>query len=1018
VRTDADDELYDEVAEHATHVEPIAPEAVAPDKVQGGNAVTRVLRTFWSDLRAFGQLRRTPYGLAPAMIFALIAFVQRFDTQAFNVAGPDIVRALGIRIASIISIQQIIGVILAVAAIVIGWWADRHRRVPLFAVGTAVAGVGAVLTSRATSTVSLGVPQVFDNAANEVANVPSYSLLADYYPPEVRGRMFAFLNTMLRVAGLLAILAVGPMIRYWGFRTTFVITGVPIIVMGLVALVRLREPVRGYFERREAGSTDDAARHEDEPQSLGEGWRATFAVRTLRRFFVADIIISMGFVGSSFFLPFFLAERYGLDAIQRSYLFLPATVCALYGGVRGGNLVDRLSARRPERMLLVFGVFSMVAGLGTLGYAFKPPIPLLIAFTCITGFGSALVGPAVAAVYSQVIPSAIRTQGLQVIGLAALPGTVFGLQFAKQLFGSYGYQTVFLYSAPFFFIGGLVQMTAAGFFDLDRRNAIAQALAAEEWRQARAAGNDKLLVCRGVDSAYDGVQVLFGVDFDVEENEIIALLGTNGAGKSTLLKAISGSQEASGGGIVFDGRDITHMPPHEIAARRIVHMPGGRGVFPSLSVLENLTLANWLSDDDEANAAGLREVLEIFPVLRERIDEQAGTLSGGEQQMLSLAQAFLMKPRLLMIDELSLGLSPAVVGQLLDVVREIHKRGVTIIVVEQSVNVALNIAQRAIFMEKGEVKFFGRTADLLSRPDILRAVYVKGTGALTDGAPAGAMRGERQRRALEIESARPALEVTNVSKAYGGVVAVDDVSFQLREGEVLGVIGPNGSGKTTLFDLISGFQPADGGQVVLAGVDVTRWTPEARVRAGLIRRFQDARLFPSLTVEETLLIALEQRLEVKSTILNALSAPPARRAERRLRARADRLVELLSLESYRDKFIKELSTGLRRIVDLACVLAAEPKVLLLDEPSSGIAQAEAEGLAPLLRRVRFETGCSIAIIEHDMPLISAVSDELIALDQGQVVLRGSPEEVLNDERVIQSYLGGSEAAIRRSGRLS
>ena len=137
-----------------------------------------------------------------------------------------------------------------------------------------------------------------------------------------------------------------------------------------------------------------------------------------------------------------------------------------------------------------------------------------------------------------------------------------------------------------------------------------------------------------------------------------------------------------------------------------------------------------------------------------------------------------------------------------------------------------------------------------------------------------------------------------------------------------------------------------------------------------------------------------------------------------MRPRADRLIELLELGAYRDKFVKELSTGLRRIVDLACVLAAEPKVLLLDEPSSGIAQAEAEGLGAAAARVRFETGCSILIIEHDMPLISAVSDELIALDQGRVVVRGTPDDVLNDERVIESYLGTSEAAVKRSGSLA
>jgi branched-chain amino acid transport system ATP-binding protein len=158
-------------------------------------------------------------------------------------------------------------------------------------------------------------------------------------------------------------------------------------------------------------------------------------------------------------------------------------------------------------------------------------------------------------------------------------------------------------------------------------------------------------------------------------------------------------------------------------------------------------------------------------------------------------------------------------------------------------------------------------------------------------------------------------------------------------------------------------------------------------------------------------------MEVRNTMLHALQLPQARRAERRVRLRAERLIELLELGAYRDKFVKELSTGLRRIVDLACVLANEPRVLLLDEPSSGIAQAEAEGLGPLLRRVRFETGCSILIIEHDMPLISAVSDEIVALQNGRVLLRGTAEVVLNDERVIEAYLGGSEEAVRRSGSL-
>jgi branched-chain amino acid transport system ATP-binding protein len=975
-----------------------------------------LLQRFFRDFRAFGQLRRTPYGLTPVLIFALIGFFQQIDNAAFSFATPEFIRN-GVKVSSIIGVIQVIGLISLFASLAVGWWADRHRRIPLFAMGTFLAGIAGMGTWMRQSTGGLGTARSIDEASNAAADVPSFSLLADYYPLEARGRTFAFLATLSRAGTLIAIPASAALIIAFGLRTTFVITGVPIAVMGVVALLRLREPVRGYFERSSAGVRDDVARTEDDPQSFGEGWRTVFAVRTIRRLFVANIFSSFVAGGVGLYTNIWFIEHYGLDVKERAFLAFPGVVVGLIAGVYGGGLVDRLSVRNPGRVLTIYGVFPIISAVGFLGYALQPPLFLLVFFGIIVSAGSALIGPAVGAIYSQVIPPSVRTQGLQMTGLAVIPGYLFGFAFVGLIRNEYGVQTMLLVAVPFYIVTGILSASAGGFFDIDRRTAIAASIAAEDWRQAKESGKAKLLVGRDIDVEYDGVQVLFGVDFEVEEGEILALLGTNGAGKSTLLRAISGTQEASAGAIVFDGRDITHMPPHEIAGRNIVHMPGGRGVFPGLTVRDNLLLGNWLHADPAEVRTAMTEVFEIFPRLRERLDEPAGALSGGEQQQLSLAQAFLMRPKLLMIDELSLGLSPVVVGQLLEIVKEINRRGVAIIVVEQSVNVALNLAHRALFMEKGEVRFNGPTSGLLERPDILRAVYVKGTGALTAGGPGSAQRATQDRRTMELATARPILEVSNLVKRFGGITAVDDLSFSVRENEVLGIIGPNGSGKTTMFDIVSGYQTADAGHVRYEGVDITDLSADERSRRRLIRRFQDARLFPSLTVFETLLVSLEQRLEVKNTMLNAFGAPRARRAERRLHARAERLIELLELGSYRDKFTRELSTGLRRIVDLACVLAAEPRVLLLDEPSSGIAQAEAEGLAPLLRRVQFETGCTILIIEHDMPLISAVSDELIALDRGQLVVRGTPDEVLNDDRVVSSYLGGSEAAIQRSGSL-
>lgn len=976
-------------------------------------------RQLLREARNWTEVRRSPYGMAPALVLGALVLFEVLDNEVFNLGSPEIARGLGISIGQIITVLVTVSIFLPFIGLAIGWYADRHPRVPVVWLGGLFTGIAAILGRWARpGAFTLGLSRVSDESMDEASNTPRYSLLADYYPPDVRGKAFSLVGGAARLGGVLAPLVVGGAVFYWGWRTAFVIFGVGIVAASILVGIVLREPVRGYMERRALGLDDEVARVEDEPQSFGEAWRTVWGIRTIRRLFIAEIFAGMSDVFAVFFI-FFLSEKYGLSVLQRGFVLMPAVLAGLIGYYLGGGLIDSLIRRNPGRVLTLRGALSAGGALAIIPIAFHAPIAVVVVAQAVVFFGISLTGPASNVIFAQVIPASIRTQGLQVFGLTTVVSTLLFFPLWSQIFGRWGYTTLFLTMVPVLLIGAGVATSAGAFFAYDMRSAMAAAAANEEWRRAKASGRGKLLVCRDVDVDYGGVQVLFGVDFDVEEGQIIALLGTNGAGKSTLLRAIGGIQEASTGAIVFDGRDITHMPPHEIALRGVITMPGGRGVFPDLTVRENILLGTWMLQTQEgagpAAEAKLAEVLDIFPALAERIDALAGDLSGGEQQQLSLAQAFLCKPKLLMIDELSLGLSPAVVGELLEVVRRIHAQGVTIIVVEQSVNVALNLAQKAIFMEKGEVKFFGPTAELLSRPDILRAVYVKGTGAaLTEGT--AARPGARGRS--DSVTARPILEIQDVVKRYGGVSALGGVSFDVHEGAVLGLIGPNGSGKTTLFDVISGFQAPDAGRIVYDGVDISDQGPEVRARAGLVRRFQDARLFPSLTVFETLLVSLEQRMEVRSAFLSAVQMPQARRAERRVRTQAERLIELLDLGAYRDKFVKELSTGLRRIVDLACVLATHPKLLLLDEPSSGIAQAEAESLGPLLGRVRFETGCSILIIEHDMPLISSVADELIALDQGLVVTRGVPDAVLNDERVIESYLGGSEQAIRRSGILT
>lgn len=238
-----------------------------------------------------------------------------------------------------------------------------------------------------------------------------------------------------------------------------------------------------------------------------------------------------------------------------------------------------------------------------------------------------------------------------------------------------------------------------------------------------------LLRATDVRFSYGKLQVLFGISLDVRPGEALALLGTNGAGKSTLLRVIAGLERADHGEITFAGEDISREPAEHMAARGMVLIPGGRAVFADMTVADNLQMQAFAVRRNKTWVEERRQaVLDTFPRLAERLSQQAGTLSGGEQQQLALGRALMLDPQLLCIDELSLGLAPVVVGELLEIVAQIHRSGVALLVVEQSLNIAAELCERAVFLEKGEVKFEGRTAELLERDDIARAVFLGDSG--------------------------------------------------------------------------------------------------------------------------------------------------------------------------------------------------------------------------------------------------------------------------------------------------
>jgi ABC-type branched-subunit amino acid transport system ATPase component len=233
-----------------------------------------------------------------------------------------------------------------------------------------------------------------------------------------------------------------------------------------------------------------------------------------------------------------------------------------------------------------------------------------------------------------------------------------------------------------------------------------------------------VLEAEGVDFSYGSVQVLFDVGVHVGDGERVGLLGTNGAGKSTLLGVFSGVLRPSRGVVRLFGEDITRLEPKDRVARGLMQIAGGKAIFPSLSVDENIRIGAYRDLRDRALVdRRVEEVFEVFPHLRDRMMQPAGTLSGGEQQMVALSRALVSNARVLLIDEVSLGLAPVVMTEVLSMVEELARRGVTMVLVEQSLNVSLSLAERAYFMERGTIQFEGATSELVGRTELVRAVF-------------------------------------------------------------------------------------------------------------------------------------------------------------------------------------------------------------------------------------------------------------------------------------------------------
>ncbi|MDD2728902.1 ABC transporter ATP-binding protein [Malikia sp.] len=234
---------------------------------------------------------------------------------------------------------------------------------------------------------------------------------------------------------------------------------------------------------------------------------------------------------------------------------------------------------------------------------------------------------------------------------------------------------------------------------------------------------DALLRVKGLKVAYGGIQAVKGVDFEVRAGELVSLIGSNGAGKTTTMKAITGTQGIQGGDIEYLGRSLKGQGPWDLVGQGLVMVPEGRGVFTRMTITENLQMGAYLRNDKAGIAADIERMFEIFPRLRERKDQLAGTMSGGEQQMLAMGRALMSQPKLLLLDEPSMGLSPIMVDKIFEVVKDVHDQGMTVLLVEQNASRALALADRGYVMDSGLITMRGRGSEMLNDPKV-RAAYL------------------------------------------------------------------------------------------------------------------------------------------------------------------------------------------------------------------------------------------------------------------------------------------------------
>ena len=743
-----------------------APPSARGAGSSGGDSSTSLAPT--RTPRVAFQVTRRLVGVSryPLILLTAAYAISVSDQYLLSTVFPYLKTSFQLSDAALGLLGSSYAVVVTIGTVPFGTLADRASRTKVIAWAGAVWGIAMLWTGLATGYITLFFARIVLGSASPAVVPTTQSLLADYYPVHQRSKVLGIYQ-IGQLIGFFLIPVGAAMAAAWGWRSAFYFFAAPGFIVAMLAW-RLSEPARGEQDRRHQSLSATAAVDEN-AMSLREAYTEILRVPTFTVSMISSAVGSIFFGGIGVWTVTFLLRYHHLTVPQASVATSLFALGGLIGALSAGYIADYLTyiGRRSARVLVAGA--ARLLGLPLFYVAFSVgSTPVMLVFFTLGAFAIIAAIPPLNAVRLDVLRPQLRGRGtaldtvLQSLCSAASPA-IFGF-----LSDAIGLRAAFLTLIPMLAAAGLLLLifairtyptdearvlayvagngAGADQHDDDERaphlvNAATSVVIGEGRAEtmeptdepdeppAEYAGD--LLVLEDVDFSYGAIRVLFDVNLQIERGGCHALLGRNGVGKTTLLNVIAGLLEPQDGKAWFNGTEILGVPPEQRARLGITLMSGGRATFPSLTLRENLWLGAYpFAGHKELVDERLAEVLDVFPALTSHLAQPAGTLSGGEQQMMSLGRALMAGPDLLLIDELSMGLAPVITNELLRVIRRVVENGTTVLMVEQSVAAALQVADHVLFMDKAGIRDLGAPAGLAE--GVVARLMIRGTDS--DGA--------------------------------------------------------------------------------------------------------------------------------------------------------------------------------------------------------------------------------------------------------------------------------------------